>query len=89
MRTVDRETQSITALEEGALKKEIYMPLQANLALSVRRLTWKGREYVDIRFVSGIYGSLQYTKKGIRIRIEHLDKLITALNKMTEKEKWE
>jgi len=75
-------------LEEGVLKKRT-IPIQREAVLVVRRLVRYGREYVDIRFARTIYGSPRYTKKGIRFRVEHLNKLIMALIEMTKVEEEE
>jgi len=73
---------------EKILKKNT-IPIQGDLILVVRRVVWYGREYVDVRFAKNIYGSPRYTKKGIRFRVEHLNKLIMALIEMTKVEEEE
>jgi len=64
--------------EEGVLKRQV-IPIRRDLTLVIRRLAQHGREYIDIRYAGMPYGKLKYTKKGIRLRAEHLDKLIMAL----------
>jgi len=70
---------------EKILKKNT-IPIQGDLILVVRRVVMYGREYVDVRFVQRIYGSPRYSKKGVRLRVEHLNKLIMALIEMTKVE---
>jgi len=79
----EAEEKGAMDLEKGVLKRRAF-PISESHVLIVRRLVWRGREYIDIRFAEWVWGSPRYTKKGIRLRIEHLSKLVKALTEVAD-----
>jgi len=65
--------------EPGVIEKRV-IKSGKNLVVVIRRLVWRGREKVDVRFAE-VVGErfVKYTKRGIRISLEEAKSLTMAL----------
>jgi len=75
----------LEARERGLLDRHV-IPLSGDLAIVVRRLVWRGKHYVDIRFATVLpRGGLKYMKSdqrkncAIRFWAKNLEEVMTAL----------